>query len=249
MGKIFGYGHPAQDVRKKVMKRADELVKYDNVDKVDLSNKEGEVVIDLKKMREMGENGVEIKSEYPYNLFEEVTEARVTFDPETKKVKTADIKCEEFVWLEGYNSRGWGGGDKIEYKVEEKEEKTGLLGIMGEKKEVKLLKEKRDDYFGVENIDNTVKIDGKTDRIIDYKGKEFAMTPLEATKEVFTTRTGLGATIGIGLLAGALGGPVAGATAAGATALAVGYEKVHPGIYERKANEAWLNVLDAILPW
>ncbi|MCE1246501.1 MAG: hypothetical protein LWY06_07655 [Firmicutes bacterium] len=80
----------AMELKNDVLKMAAEIVKLDNTDKVDLSSKDGEVVITRDAMLKAGaKSGIIIPAESNYK--HEVVSANVVFDPATKEVKNAKI--------------------------------------------------------------------------------------------------------------------------------------------------------------
>jgi hypothetical protein len=105
----------AVGIKREVERMAKELIKFDEVDKVDLSRKEGEVLISLREMRKAGcREAIKLSDGSPCT--DKIQFARINYDVNTREVKAADIKT-----IRVYDSLlGEGVGDKKHFQFEEK---------------------------------------------------------------------------------------------------------------------------------
>jgi uncharacterized membrane protein YkoI len=199
----------AMAVKNRVEKAVSEMVKFDNIDKVDLNSKTGEVSISLEEMKKLGQKGIVLPNllnkDYKYEY--EVQEGNVSFDPTTKEVKNGNVQFEEIL----NTSCGKGGGDIIHTGIEEKNGKI-------------IYKEKIDDWWNTNNKLNIVEVDKSTGEITKFKEKEYAMSFGDALKEMFTTIPGIGLLTLAGCF-GSQGGPVGAAVFAATAAAALAYYK------------------------
>jgi hypothetical protein len=152
-------GHHFEPTAKQALVNRIDLVvnkvaKFDNVDKVDLDPQKNEVLISKGD----GKGVIISNTGFTGTYEDELISAKISIDPESKAVKSADIRSNEYMP---------GSPDNVWYRSTPhyvKEEKVEQIG--GEQKTVinYLLEEK--DNLG--EYTKTAKVDKKTGQIMDY---------------------------------------------------------------------------------
>jgi hypothetical protein len=220
----------AKNVIASVEKIASAVAKYDNVDKVDLNSEKGEILVDRKQMLAQGvKDGIIIpdaNSGSGVQYKDDVQVGKVSFDPQNGKIKNADVQS-----LYYYDcSYGRSAESHMHYKVEEKTEKDGFLGLFGDPRARLIYSQS-----GGELSKDVTKVDKETGEIVEYKTKrgfsfgQALIDNLKSPSFYFLTAIA-GALTGVpGTLTGTLFGPIAGVVGAGITALGLTIAKKKMG--------------------
>lgn len=210
----------ANDLRARIDSAMAAVTQQDNHPGVDDDAAPGEVSIANAAMQGRGQAAIIIPRDRTWK--DEVETARVSFDPKSGAVQHGKVDCEEYY----DSSYGRSAADVYHYQVDHQTEGG---------KDLLIYRQLKNDYYSTNNTDERVTVDAATNKTVDYRGKEYAMTFGQGVKRMVTTPSGLFLTGVTGLLFGAPGtltgtfiGPVAGFVAAGALIAGMAYYNTRP---------------------
>ncbi|MCE1245594.1 MAG: hypothetical protein LWY06_02995 [Firmicutes bacterium] len=145
----------AMSIKRDVERIANDLVKYDNMDRVDLSKKEGEVVISLREMKNAGlQEAVKVSGSPVFT--DRIQFAHINYDVKTREVKAADIKT-----IRVFNSAyGEGIGEQKHFRFEEKK---------ADGRNVQVFYECQEDPQTGDSCSKAATVDKYTGRFIKYE--------------------------------------------------------------------------------
>lgn len=222
-------------MKARVAEMAGAVITQDNVDKVDLDSRPGEVLISRDAMEKNGLTPILIPDKHD-TWKESVMQAQVSCDPASKEPKKVNMQCERYF----DTSYGPSASDIMSYRLEVKPGKSGFLGLFGPSVNQQIYTIGKQEYWNTNNRLQKLVLNRDTGEILDYKNKEFAETFPQALKSTLLSPAGLflnAAIVGICRCPGSLVYALLGPT--GSLAFGLGAAAVFSLAVARHKMKAW----------